>query len=102
MASATSPAWYAAESLTQCADSRVILHLDLDCFYAQVEMRRLGVARDQPLAVQQWDGVIAVNYAARKFVSSSTVVGVVVLHAPFCVVCHKHTRAALAHRALAA
>ncbi|KAF3916990.1 hypothetical protein ABW21_db0202076 [Orbilia brochopaga] len=66
---------------------RVIAHIDLDAFYAQCEMVRLGVAEDQPLAVQQWDGkqirdplilrfsancdihaaLIAVNYPARKF-----------------------------------
>lgn len=33
---------------------RVIAHVDLDCFYAQAEMVRLGVSEDQPLAVQQW------------------------------------------------
>ena len=46
---------------------RTILHLDLDCFYAQVESRRLGLAADVPLAVQQWGGLLAVNYAARPF-----------------------------------
>lgn len=30
-------------------------------------MIRLGLAEDQPLAVQQWSGLIAVNYPARKF-----------------------------------
>lgn len=45
---------------------RVILHIDLDCFYCQVEHRRLNIARDIPLAVQQWDGLIAVNYPARS------------------------------------
>ena len=47
-----------------------ILHTytqDLDCFYAQVEQRRLGIAASTPLAVQQWDGLIAVNYAARPY-----------------------------------
>ena len=51
---------------------RVIAHLDLDCFYVQVEQRRLALgkppwtSRDSPAAaVQQWDGLIAVNYAAR-------------------------------------
>ncbi|KAF3168894.1 DNA-directed DNA polymerase eta rad30 [Orbilia oligospora] len=43
---------------------RVIAHIDLDAFYAQCEMVRLGVPEDQPLAVQQWD---AVNYPARSF-----------------------------------
>lgn len=33
---------------------RVIAHADLDAFYAQCEMVRLGVGEDQPLAVQQW------------------------------------------------
>jgi DNA polymerase eta len=33
---------------------RVVAHVDLDCFYAQAEMVRLGVSEDQPLAVQQW------------------------------------------------
>ncbi|KAH6688902.1 impB/mucB/samB family protein [Plectosphaerella plurivora] len=44
---------------------RVIAHIDLDAFYAQCEMVRLGIPKDQPLAVQQWQGLIAVNYAAR-------------------------------------
>jgi DNA polymerase eta len=30
-------------------------------------MIRLGTAEDQPLAVQQWQGLIAINYPARKF-----------------------------------
>ncbi|KAK3311478.1 uncharacterized protein B0T15DRAFT_77078 [Chaetomium strumarium] len=46
---------------------RVITHIDLDCFYAQAEMVRLGVPEDQPLAVQQWQGLIAVNYPARAY-----------------------------------
>ncbi|KFA75371.1 hypothetical protein S40288_02017 [Stachybotrys chartarum IBT 40288] len=44
---------------------RVIAHIDLDAFYAQCEMIRLGVPEDQPLAVQQWQGLIAINYPAR-------------------------------------
>ncbi|CAJ2503520.1 Uu.00g109140.m01.CDS01 [Anthostomella pinea] len=46
---------------------RVIAHIDLDAFYAQCEMVRLGIAEDQPLAVRQWEGLIAINYPARKF-----------------------------------
>ncbi|CZR62840.1 probable DNA polymerase kappa [Phialocephala subalpina] len=46
---------------------RVISHVDLDAFYAQCEMVRLGTTEDQPLAVQQWQGLIAINYPARKF-----------------------------------
>lgn len=46
---------------------RAIAHIDLDAFYAQCEMVRLGTPRDMPLAVRQWDSLIAVNYAARSF-----------------------------------
>jgi len=52
-------------SLGGSVDKRVILHIDLDCFYCQVEHRRLNIPRECPLAVQQWDGLIAVNYQAR-------------------------------------
>jgi hypothetical protein len=33
---------------------------------AQVEAKRLAIAPEVPLAVQQWTGIIAVNYPARK------------------------------------
>ncbi|CRG87702.1 hypothetical protein PISL3812_04722 [Talaromyces islandicus] len=46
---------------------RVVAHIDLDAFYAQCEMVRLGTPRDTPLAVQQWGSLIAINYAARPF-----------------------------------
>ena len=38
-------------SSTNCP-LRVIAHIDLDAFYAQCEGVRLGIAEDQPLAVQ--------------------------------------------------
>ncbi|KAK4521665.1 uncharacterized protein ATC70_004197 [Mucor velutinosus] len=47
-------------------NSRCILHIDLDCFYCQVEQVRRGIPFDTPAAVQQWHGLIAVNYAARE------------------------------------
>jgi DNA polymerase eta len=37
----------------------------MDCFYCQVEQIRLKIPSTTPLAVQQWDSVIAVNYPAR-------------------------------------
>ncbi|KIV90886.1 hypothetical protein PV10_05490 [Exophiala mesophila] len=46
---------------------RCIALIDYDAFYAQCEMVRLGVAETQPLAVQQWQGLIAINYPARDF-----------------------------------
>ena len=55
-----------AAAATSCA-SNVIVHVDLDCFYAQVEMLRLGVDYRDPFVVSQWGSLIAVNYPARKF-----------------------------------
>ncbi|KAI9593036.1 hypothetical protein BDF19DRAFT_176689 [Syncephalis fuscata] len=52
---------------------RVILHVDLDCFYCQVEQVRLGLDPKKPLAVQQWQGLIAVNYPARRAGVSNSV-----------------------------
>ncbi|KAF1988776.1 DNA/RNA polymerase [Aulographum hederae CBS 113979] len=46
---------------------RCIAHIDLDAFYAQCEGVRLGIPPETPLAVQQWQGLIAVNYPARAF-----------------------------------
>ncbi len=55
-----------AEDQVEQRQLRVIIHLDLDCFYAQVEHERLKIPREEPLAVRQWASVIAVNYPARK------------------------------------
>nr|CCC93386.1 putative DNA polymerase eta [Trypanosoma congolense IL3000] len=47
---------------------RCIAHLDMDCFYAQVEAVRLGIdCRTEPYVLSQWGNLIAVNYPARKF-----------------------------------
>ncbi|KAL9098713.1 MAG: hypothetical protein Q9163_005681 [Psora crenata] len=55
-----------SQSSTACP-LRVIAHIDLDAFYAQCEGVRLGIPDNQPLAVQQWQGLIAINYPARKY-----------------------------------
>ncbi|EFX05090.1 sister chromatid cohesion protein [Grosmannia clavigera kw1407] len=55
-----------AAAVTSCP-LRVVAHIDLDAYYAQCEMLRLGVDDDTPLAVQQWRNLIAVNYPARAF-----------------------------------
>ena len=52
--------------MMEASHRRVVIHLDLDCFYAQVEAKRLGIDPSTPLAVQQWSGLIAVNYPARR------------------------------------
>ncbi|MBN3295495.1 POLI polymerase, partial [Amia calva] len=48
------------------AHHRVILHFDLDCFYAQVEMIRNPELRHKPLGVQQKNIVVTCNYVARE------------------------------------
>lgn len=52
-------------------ETRVIAHLDLDCFYVQVEQRKRPELRGKPVAVVQFNpwkggGLIAVSYEARK------------------------------------
>lgn len=56
----------------ESADARVIAHVDMDCFYAQVEQRKQPELRGLPTAVVQyneWKGgaLIAVSYEARKY-----------------------------------
>ncbi|XP_047447583.1 DNA polymerase iota [Mugil cephalus] len=46
-------------------DHRVILHFDLDCFYAQVEMIRNPALREVPLGIQQKYIIVTCNYVAR-------------------------------------
>jgi len=46
---------------------RVVLLLDMDCFYAQCESIRLGLDQKIPLALIQWRSALAVNYPAREF-----------------------------------
>nr|XP_019954886.1 PREDICTED: DNA polymerase iota [Paralichthys olivaceus] len=45
---------------------RVILHFDLDCFYAQVEMIRNPALREVPLGIQQKYIIVTCNYVARE------------------------------------
>ncbi|XP_075388796.1 DNA polymerase iota isoform X5 [Tenrec ecaudatus] len=45
--------------------SRVIVHVDLDCFYAQVEMILNPELKGKPLGVQQKYLVVTCNYEAR-------------------------------------
>ncbi|XP_028313359.1 DNA polymerase iota isoform X2 [Gouania willdenowi] len=46
--------------------SRVILHFDLDCFYAQVEMIKNPALRELPLGIQQKYILVTCNYVARE------------------------------------
>ncbi|XP_057812020.1 DNA polymerase eta isoform X2 [Salvia miltiorrhiza] len=56
----------------EISDSRVIAHVDMDCFYVQVEQRKQPSLRGQPTAVVQYNswkggGLIAVGYEARAY-----------------------------------
>uniref|UniRef100_A0A8D0HK86 DNA polymerase iota n=1 Tax=Sphenodon punctatus TaxID=8508 RepID=A0A8D0HK86_SPHPU len=52
--------------LVGTAPHRVIVHTDLDCFYAQVEMLHNPELRGKPLCVQQKYLVVTCNYEARE------------------------------------
>lgn len=46
---------------------RVIAHCDVDAAYAAFEAKRLGVNPfEQPLAVQQWNGLVSWNHLRRQ------------------------------------
>ncbi|RVW15769.1 DNA polymerase eta [Vitis vinifera] len=56
----------------ESSDARIIAHIDMDCFYVQVEQRKQPDLRGLPTAVVQYNswkggGLIAVSYEARKF-----------------------------------
>ncbi|KAK1474179.1 DNA polymerase Eta [Colletotrichum tamarilloi] len=44
---------------------RVVALVDYDSFYAQYESVRLGLPPSKPLAVRQWNAIIALNYPAK-------------------------------------
>ena len=45
---------------------RVVLHFDVDCFYAQTEELRDPSLRERPMAVSQKYLVVTANYPARQ------------------------------------
>ena len=45
---------------------RTIIHIDIDCFYAQVEMINNPVLRTKPLGIKQKNIVVTCNYVARE------------------------------------
>ncbi|XP_018812733.2 DNA polymerase eta isoform X1 [Juglans regia] len=56
----------------ESSDARIIAHVDMDCFYVQVEQRKQPDLRGLPTAVVQYNswkggGLIAVSYEARKY-----------------------------------
>ncbi|QLG72781.1 hypothetical protein HG535_0D04900 [Zygotorulaspora mrakii] len=45
----------------------VLSHIDANAFFAQVEEVRCGYTKDAPVVCVQWNSIIAVSYAARKY-----------------------------------
>ena len=44
----------------------MIILIDMDAYYAQVEMKKHNIPQNKPCAVQQWNSLIALNYAAKS------------------------------------
>lgn len=54
-----------SSSVPPLSPQRIILHFDMDCFYAQVEMIRNPALRNVPLGIQQKYIIVTSNYVAR-------------------------------------
>ncbi|KAG2465522.1 POLI polymerase, partial [Polypterus senegalus] len=61
-----SPASRGKMTLGKSLQNRVILHFDLDCFYAQVEMIHNPSLRNKPVGVHQKYLMVTCNYVARE------------------------------------
>lgn len=46
-------------------ETRYIILIDMDAYYAQVEMKKHKIDLTQPCVVQQWNAIIALNYVAK-------------------------------------
>ena len=55
------------DSYSSNKNDRIVLLLDLDCFYAQCETVRLNLPQSLPLCLLQWNSALAVNYPAREY-----------------------------------
>ena len=51
-------------------NSRCVVHVDLDCFYAQVEERREPALCGRPVVIRQKQLAVTSNYAARELAAS--------------------------------
>jgi DNA polymerase eta len=47
-------------------DTRYVILIDMDAYYAQVEMKMHQIPKDKPAAVIQWTTIIALSYPAKK------------------------------------
>ncbi|RZF48529.1 hypothetical protein LSTR_LSTR017282, partial [Laodelphax striatellus] len=57
---------FGASTLDSEQHTRVVVHLDVDCFYAQVEMLKSPHLTTKPLGIKQKNYVITSNYLARE------------------------------------
>lgn len=57
---------HASATSSSLATSSVILHVDMDCFYAQCEMVENPLLVSKPIGIQQKNLVVTTNYIARK------------------------------------
>jgi len=53
-------------STTAKHENRIIVHVDIDCFYAQVEMILNPLLNGKPIGIQQKNIVVTCNYIARE------------------------------------
>ena len=53
--------------LEKSEHNRVIIHIDLDCFYAQVETLLNPNLKGKPVGVRQKSIVVTCNYPAREY-----------------------------------
>jgi nucleotidyltransferase/DNA polymerase involved in DNA repair len=53
-------------ALDQDCYNRLIIHIDMDAYYAGVEMKKHNIPASQPLGVLQWKSLIAINYSAKS------------------------------------
>ena len=65
MAAAAEPSFASHRRRSTTPTPRVVLHIDLDCFFCQVHELHDASLRGRPVALRQHDDVIAVNYAAK-------------------------------------
>ena len=54
------------KSCQQVDDDRIILHVDVDCFYCQCEALDRNLPKDRPLAIGQKHIIVTCNYEARQ------------------------------------
>ena len=50
----------------EMTDEKHVILLDMDAYYAQVEMKKHNVDRSKPCALVQWNSLIALSYAAKN------------------------------------